>query len=171
LETHRPVDLLAERTAEALIDWLKHHPGVEVISRDRSTEYARVRIVDEFRRMRKICFAAPYAQHRSCTFSIQKICFAAMFKAEAESHHDTTKSMHTSKLEMQVGYGSVCHWMRYRFGVAPLERPGEENSEGKFRLGKSERMYRQMAKPKYNPQRVWIPNEFCRIFQEVLQCR
>ena len=41
LETHRPVDLLAERTAEALIDWLKHHPGVEVISRDRSTEYAR----------------------------------------------------------------------------------------------------------------------------------
>jgi transposase len=41
LETHRPVDLLAERSAEALIDWLKHHPGVEVISRDRSTEYAR----------------------------------------------------------------------------------------------------------------------------------
>jgi len=41
LETHRPVDLLSERTAEALIDWLKHHPGVEVISRDRSTEYAR----------------------------------------------------------------------------------------------------------------------------------
>ena len=41
LETHRPIDLLAERTAEALIDWLKRHPGVEVISRDRSTEYAR----------------------------------------------------------------------------------------------------------------------------------
>ena len=41
LETHRPVDLLAERTAEALIDWLKCHPGVEVISRDRTTEYAR----------------------------------------------------------------------------------------------------------------------------------
>ena len=38
LETHRPIDLLAERTAEALIDWLKRHPGVEVISRDRSTE-------------------------------------------------------------------------------------------------------------------------------------
>jgi transposase len=41
LETHRPVDLLAERTVEALITWLKQHPGVEVISRDRSTEYAR----------------------------------------------------------------------------------------------------------------------------------
>ena len=30
--------------------------------------------------------------------------------------------------------------------------PDEENSEGKFRLGKSERMSRQMAKLKYNPQ-------------------
>jgi transposase len=41
LETHRPIDLFAERTAEGLFDWLKRHPGVEVISRDRSTEYAR----------------------------------------------------------------------------------------------------------------------------------
>jgi len=29
--------------------------------------------------------------------------------------------------------------------------PDEENSEGKFRLGKSERMSRQVAKLKYNP--------------------
>ncbi len=40
-ETHRPVALLAERTAEVLANWLQSHPGVEVITRDRSTEYAR----------------------------------------------------------------------------------------------------------------------------------
>jgi transposase len=40
-ETHRPVDLIRERTAEALCAWLQAHPGVEVITRDRSTEYAR----------------------------------------------------------------------------------------------------------------------------------
>jgi transposase len=40
-ETHRPVDLLADRTAEVLTAWLQAHPGVEVITRDRSTEYAR----------------------------------------------------------------------------------------------------------------------------------
>ena len=40
-ETHRPVDLIQERTAETLCAWLQAHPGVEVITRDRSSEYAR----------------------------------------------------------------------------------------------------------------------------------
>ncbi len=40
-ETHRPVDLIQERTAEALCAWLQAHPGIEVITRDRSTEYRR----------------------------------------------------------------------------------------------------------------------------------
>lgn len=41
LEQHRPVDLLPDRTAATLIKWLQQHPGVEIISRDRSTEYIR----------------------------------------------------------------------------------------------------------------------------------
>ena len=41
LERHQVVDVLKERTAEALSTWLQTHDGVEIISRDRSTEYAR----------------------------------------------------------------------------------------------------------------------------------
>lgn len=40
METHTPLDLLANRSAATLSKWLKAHPEVEIISRDRSTEYA-----------------------------------------------------------------------------------------------------------------------------------
>jgi transposase len=41
LEARRPVDLLPDRTSAGLAQWLREHPGIEVVARDRSTEYAR----------------------------------------------------------------------------------------------------------------------------------
>jgi transposase len=41
LEQGRPIDLLPDRQAETLADWLKEHPGVQIVTRDRSWEYAR----------------------------------------------------------------------------------------------------------------------------------
>jgi hypothetical protein len=40
LECHRVVDLLEGRTAEGLANWLRDHPGVQVITRDRGGAYA-----------------------------------------------------------------------------------------------------------------------------------
>jgi transposase len=40
LETHRPLDLLPDRTSEAVFPWLQSHPEIDTVSRDRAGAYA-----------------------------------------------------------------------------------------------------------------------------------
>ncbi|MER8090705.1 ISL3 family transposase [Streptomyces sp. NPDC094048] len=40
IEGRRPVDVLPERSADSLADWLTKHPGTEIICRDRASCYA-----------------------------------------------------------------------------------------------------------------------------------
>jgi transposase len=57
LETRRPIDLIADRTSEAVLPWLTSHPNVEVVTRDRAGAYAEavrlalphaVQVADQF---------------------------------------------------------------------------------------------------------------------------
>ena len=41
LERHQVVDLLPERSADTLASWLRSHPGISIISRDRGSYYAQ----------------------------------------------------------------------------------------------------------------------------------
>jgi hypothetical protein len=41
LERRRVLDLLADRSANTVAGWLRDHPGIVVVARDRSAEYAR----------------------------------------------------------------------------------------------------------------------------------
>ena len=40
LESGKPIDVLADREVETVSAWFERHPGVEIVSRDRSSEYA-----------------------------------------------------------------------------------------------------------------------------------
>lgn len=63
LDRHRPVDLLADRSSAMLEQWLREHPGVEIISRDRANDYAdgatrgapdAVQVADRFHLLKNI---------------------------------------------------------------------------------------------------------------------
>ncbi len=40
LETNRPIDVLADRSVQTVSAWFEQRPSVEIVSRDRSSEYA-----------------------------------------------------------------------------------------------------------------------------------
>lgn len=70
LERRRPVDLLADRSATSLERWLRDHPGVEVIARDRSNCYAEaatnaapeaIQVADRFHLLSNLTMAAERA--------------------------------------------------------------------------------------------------------------
>jgi len=64
LEEHAIIDLLPDRTAATLAAWLRQQPQIEIVSRDRSPEYARgisdgapqaTQVVDRWHLLRNLC--------------------------------------------------------------------------------------------------------------------
>ncbi|MEV8099832.1 ISL3 family transposase [Kitasatospora sp. NPDC085879] len=77
METGERVDVLPDRTADTLTAWLREHPGVEIVCRDRATAYAEAvrtacpdatQVADRFHLWMNLCEAVEkcVAAHRGC---------------------------------------------------------------------------------------------------------
>ncbi|MFE7302670.1 ISL3 family transposase [Streptomyces sp. NPDC057579] len=77
VEAGRVVDVLPDRTSETFADWLRAHPGVEIICRDRATAYTRavkdaaphaLEIADRWHLLQNLSAAVEKTchQHRAC---------------------------------------------------------------------------------------------------------
>lgn len=73
LQDHQVVDLLPDRSAASLESWLKSHPGVQLISRDRSGDYATgaskgapeaIQVADRFHGQKNLSEAVERIFHR-----------------------------------------------------------------------------------------------------------
>ena len=77
METGERVDVLPDRTADTLTAWLRDHPGVELVCRDRASAYAEAvrtacpgatQVADRFHLWQNLCEAVEkcVAAHRGC---------------------------------------------------------------------------------------------------------
>lgn len=132
LETHQPIALLKDRKAETLTLWLQAHPGVEVLSRDRSKAYKSamtagapdaIQVADRFHLVKNLSEtlerafgsyrselkAAEQSQHQATNSKTPEETVMAIPKPTAtEKSQQQIQKNHQRKIEQQKTIKDFC---------------------------------------------------------------
>ena len=110
LEQHKVVDLLPERSTEVLATWLASHPGIEIVTRDRASEYSRAitqaapkakQIADRFHLLQNLSFCVQAWLERK-----KKTVFESLLKLNPISLKTRERGVTTLKTESSASVKS-----------------------------------------------------------------
>ncbi|MCS2724484.1 ISL3 family transposase [Bacteroides uniformis] len=89
-ETNRPIDLLDSRENEAVSSWLKNHPSIKLVTRDRASSYANA-----------ICTGLPHAGQIADKFHIMKN-LSDYITVDIQKQYSQIKQTFLSKQEQPI---------------------------------------------------------------------
>jgi len=163
LESHRVVDLLADRQAETAAQWMRQQPDLMVVSRDRGGEYASaaregapqaIQCADRFHVVKNLSEAVQVLLTR---------CLAEILEAkevDSSGQDEQNKSIisieewrppepaHVEKVRLTRRAGRYARYQQ----VVKLDRQGLATKEIAGRLGMSDRTVRDWLKHKTFPE-------------------
>lgn len=167
LEAHRVVDLLPDRTGTTLARWLRRHPAVTRVTRDRSTEYTRaitaalptaIQVADRWhlllnvRQMLERWFAGIGGHLRALPVRAEHLATAGVRQAGAR-----TAAFPRSPSERQAGAAARDRWRVHYDEVRRRHAAGEPLARIARVLGLALGTVRRFAAAPTFPERVGHP--------------
>lgn len=167
LETHRPIDLLPGRTANVVDAWLRAHPGVQVVSRDRAEAYPEgirtgapdaVQVADRFHLMRNASAAlTDLLQRRRRRIDARRIVTETSPTSAASETGGPTKVLSPSRQrQVDARRRRIARWQQ----VCVLAAVGKSRSDIARAVGVSTRTVQRLLAAGEPPHLDELPREW-----------